>query len=118
MSHDSHDHADDGQLHVHVMPKRVLFAVWALLVVLTGLTVFSAQYHLGFLDLWVAMGIATIKAVAVLLFFMHLLYDKPFHGFMIAATLVFVFLFFGMSLLDTSAQQGQIENFKILNPKG
>mgnify|MGYP001335316412 CR=1 FL=1 len=117
MGHDSHEHADDGQVHAHVMPKSVLVGVWLLLVVMTGLTVFSAQFHLGFLDMWVAMGIATLKAVAVLLFFMHLLYDKPFHTFMVAATMVFVFLFFGLSLLDTNAQQGQIENYKILNPK-
>lgn len=118
MSQDHAHAADDGQIHVHVMPKKVLLAVWGLLVVMTGLTVFSAQYHLGFLDMWVAMGIATVKAGAVLLFFMHLLYDKPFHTFMVAATLVFVFLFFGLSLIDTAAQQDAIEAYRLLNPKG
>ena len=117
MGHDHAHGADDGALHVHVMPKKVLIAVWALLCVMTVVTVWSAQYDLDFLDMWVAMGIATIKAGAVLLFFMHLLYDKPFHTFMVIATMVFVFLFFGLSLIDTAAQQEAVEAFRALNPK-
>lgn len=115
MAHD-HGHADDGQVHAHVMPKSVLIGVWLLLCVMTGVTVWSAQFDLDFLDMWVAMGIATIKALAVLLFFMHLLYDRPFHGYMVLATMVFVFLFFGLSLIDTAAQQDAIEAFRQLNP--
>ena len=49
---------------------------------------------------------------------MHLLYDKPFHSFMVLATLVFVFLFFGLSLIDTAAQQPAIEAYNALHPAG
>ena len=65
-----HDSAHSGL--GHVVPVWLLAAVFAALMVLTGLTVAVAQVDLGNLNLYLALGIAALKASLVVLFFMHL----------------------------------------------
>lgn len=101
-----HDHAAGG---AHVMPVKVLLGIWAALIALTVITVWSAQYDLGRIDMVVAMGIATIKATLVALYFMHLRYDKGFHTVVILGALIFVMLFVSMSLLDRTQYQPDID---------
>ena len=48
------------------------FAVWAILLVFTGLTVWTGRMDLGAVNIFLAMTIATIKATLVVLFFMHM----------------------------------------------
>jgi cytochrome c oxidase subunit IV len=89
----------------HIMPLKVLVAVWVALVVLTGITVGATQVNLGGMALWVAMAIATLKASLVALYFMHLRYDRPVNLIFFLGALLFVFLFVGMALLDTQSYQ-------------
>ena len=89
----------------HIMPLKVLVAVWITLVLLTGITVGVARLNLGGMALWVAMAIATLKASLVALYFMHLRYDRPVHLIIFLGTLLFVFLFVGMALIDTQSYQ-------------
>ena len=60
----------------HVLPFSIYAKVLSALLVLTVLTVAVAQMDFGFFNVLIAMGIATVKAVLVLLFFMHLKYDN------------------------------------------
>ena len=62
--------------HHHIVPFSIYAKVLSVLLALTALTVAVAQVDFGFLNVLIAMGIATIKAVLVLLFFMHLKYDN------------------------------------------
>ncbi len=94
---------------VHAVPLRVLAQVFGALLILTVLTVVLANYHFGPFDLWIAMGIATLKALLVALFFMHLRWDRPFNGVIFLCSLVFVFIFIGFCLLDTSSYQDQVK---------
>lgn len=55
----------------HVVPLSYYFGVFALLMVLTVLTVVVAFFDLGRFNLLVALTIAIIKATAVVLIFMH-----------------------------------------------
>jgi cytochrome c oxidase subunit IV len=89
----------------HVMPLKILIAVWLMLAVLTGVTVGVTRVDLGGLALWVAMAIATLKASLVALYFMHLRYDRPVNLIIFLGTLLFVFLFVGMALMDTQSYQ-------------
>lgn len=50
--------------------------VWAALVCLTALTVTSASLNLGRIAIAVVLAIAGTKSVLVLLYFMHLRYEK------------------------------------------
>lgn len=107
MSAHSDDHDDHGL--AHALPISLLVGVWAALMSLTGLTVWSAQYDLGRLDLPVAMGIATVKALLVALIFMHLLWDKKFHGILFIASLVFAGLFVTFSMMDVGQNMPDVE---------
>jgi len=85
----------------HPVPVRLLVAVLAGLLLLTGLTVVAAGVNLGAAGLWIALSIAALKAIIVALYFMHLRWDRPFNGVVFLVALVFILLFAGIALLDT-----------------
>jgi cytochrome c oxidase subunit 4 len=59
----------------HILPKRVYFTIFAVLMLCTYLTVQLAFFDLGPLNTIAALAIAVIKATLVVLFFMHLKYS-------------------------------------------
>jgi cytochrome c oxidase subunit IV len=89
----------------HVVPLWLLAAVFAALIALTGLTVTVAHFDLGNLNLYVALAIAAVKASLVVLFFMHLFWDRPFNSLIFVGCLLFVTLFIGICLTDVKANQ-------------
>ena len=84
----------------HVVALPTLFAVLGTLLVLTLLTVAATWVDFGRFAVWVALAIAVVKASLVLLFFMHLKYDKPFHGVILIVSLFLVALFISIALTD------------------
>lgn len=106
-AHQSADHAHAA----HVVPLSVLAAVFVSLCVMTWLTVAATWVDLGEFNLWIAMGIATLKATLVALYFMHLRYDHPFNGLVFVTGLAFLALFLIITLLDTSQYQSAIQNW-------
>ena len=97
--------ADEGALHVHVVPAKVLLAVWGGLLFLTVATVAITEVDLGSLALPAALVIATVKASVVALFFMHLRWDRPFLGVVFLIAIAFVMLFIIMAMVDTGNYQ-------------
>ena len=89
----------------HVVPVWLLAAVFAALLLLTGLTVAVAQVDLGNMNLYLALAIAAVKASLVVLFFMHLFWDRPFNSLIFIGSLLFVSLFIGLALTDSRANQ-------------
>lgn len=107
-----HAHAEGHGAHEHhVTSLAVLFATFAVLVALTFLTSALAFVDLGRADIWITLGIATVKATLVALIFMHLMHDKAFNGLILLSTLVFVSIFVGFLLMDTTEYQPQIEAY-------
>lgn len=94
----AHEHAE-GEF-AHPAPLSMLFGVFLALLALTALTVFQSQFPLGNLEIWLTLGIATLKAGLVIMFFMHLLWDKPLNIIVIFGSLIFVALFLGFTLMD------------------
>ena len=88
------------------MPIWMLLAVFFALLILTGLTVYQSQFDLGNAEIWLSLTIATVKA-ALVLFFLHLLWDKPLNAIVILGSLIFVALFLGFTLMDA---EGYREN--------
>ena len=82
----------------HVTSRKIYFAVFGALMLLTGLTVFVATIDLGWANDVVAMAIAVTKALLVLWFFMHLRYSTrvtvltAVAGFFWLAILIFLTL--------------------------
>jgi len=90
-----------GATIVHVVPLKLLVAVFGALTTLTVITVAASTVNFGEFNLIVALVIAVIKASLVVLFFMHLRWDKPFNSIVFIGCLIFVALFISLSLLDS-----------------
>lgn len=92
----------------HIMPVKVLAGIWVALLVLTFVTVAVTWVEMGGLNLWVAMGIATLKAILVGLYFMHLRHERPFNVIVFLSAFLFVMLFVGIALTDTAAYKPEM----------
>ena len=87
--------------HVHVVPPKLLLAVYGVLLVLTLITVKVTDIEMGDFNIWVALLVALIKASVVALYFMHLRWDSPFNAICLIAALFFVVIFIGVAVLDS-----------------
>src|SRR5258706_5025231 len=87
--------------HVHVVPPKLLLTVYAILLVLTVITVKVTDIEMGNFNVWVALLVALIKASVVALYFMHLRWDSPFNAIILIAALSFVSIFIGVAVLDS-----------------
>jgi cytochrome c oxidase subunit 4 len=85
----------------HITPRRVYLMVGLALYALTVITVAVTRFDFGPWNLVVAMGIASIKAVLVALFFMHLLHDNKLYAAMFSAALLFLGILIILTLFDT-----------------
>ena len=85
----------------HVVPIKILANTAVALLVLTVVTVWVAKHDFGALNIWVALFIAALKGSLVVLFFMHLRYDRPFNGIVFVTSLAFVALFISFAMTDT-----------------
>jgi cytochrome c oxidase subunit 4 len=100
----------------HPVSVKLLISVFFTLIGLTILTVVVSMFW-GYSELPkdlafpVAMGIATIKAFLVCAFFMHMWWDKGINVFAFLSSLFFVALFIGLTMLDTTHYQTDIEAF-------
>jgi cytochrome c oxidase subunit 4 len=82
-------------------PLKMYFAVFFALLVGTGLTVYAATLDLGRYNAGVALGIATIKATLVALFFMHVWHaSEKLTKLIVIAALFFLLLLLGLTMSD------------------
>src|SRR3954451_15449262 len=91
--HGKDDHGHHGL--AHISPWQTLVKVWAVLMILTVLTVMATWVDLGVLNIWIALAIAVVKASLVVIYFMHLKYDSPFNAYVFCFSLAFVAVFLG-----------------------
>jgi cytochrome c oxidase subunit 4 len=82
--------------------------VGASLLFLTWLTVRVSYMDFGIFNLLVGVGIASIKATLVVMFFMHLKYDEPFNKVIFLGCLAFLAVFFVLTLADTM-ERGKVD---------
>ncbi len=103
----------------HTASKTVLLGTFGALLVLTLVTVLATKIDLGpSRNLMLALTIAVIKATLVVLFFMHLLYDKVFHSVLVVGGILAAALFVGIAVMDSGEYQDQVHwNAKDPNAK-
>ena len=110
---ESHTHTDDAPHDHgmgHALPLSILIGVWAALTFLTVVTVWASYVEWGgALDIVIAMGIATVKAALVALFFMHLKYDRKLYSVVFITPLLFLALFLSLAVLDSQQYRPDIE---------
>jgi cytochrome c oxidase subunit 4 len=87
--------------HSKSSPLPTYFAVFFALLAGTGLTVFAATLDLGKYNAAVALGIATVKATLVALFFMHVWHaSEKLTKLVVIAALFFLLLLLGLTMSD------------------
>jgi cytochrome c oxidase subunit 4 len=79
---------------------RAYFAVFAMLMVFTGLTVAAAFVDMGQMNNVVALGIAVLKAAMVMAIFMHVRGSSNLIYFCIFGGLFFLSLMFYFPVID------------------
>ena len=112
MSHhaeyDEYGHKDHGHM---IVPAFTLRAILAILLFFTLLTVGAAQAEQWvsstfnvvipqWMNVFVALSIATVKTVLVVMFFMQLKYDNPTNTLIFVFTVLTVACFLGFTALD------------------
>lgn len=101
------DHHDDhGHGLSHVASVKILVGTGGTLLMLTLITVLATKIDFGAnINLAIAMVIAVTKATLVILFFMHLKYDRLFHTIVFTSAIGAALLFVGFALMDSSQYQ-------------
>lgn len=91
----------------HISSQKTLLTVAGLLFVLTVITV--GVHYLALphpYSIIVAMIVAVFKASLVALFFMNLYWDEKFNLMMFVASIIFLVLLVGLTMLDTMFREG------------
>jgi len=88
--------------HTHVNYVRI----WAILVVLLGVSVAGPMIGIKLVTLITAFGIALVKAYLVAKNFMHINVEKRFVPYIVLTVLVFMLLFFAGAAPDVMKKQG------------
>ena len=104
---DHAEHHDDHENAIsHVASVKTLVGTGGTLLLLTILTVLATRIDFGAnINLAIAMVIAVTKATLVILFFMHLRYDRLFHTVVFVSAICAASLFVGFTLMDSSQYQ-------------
>ena len=77
------------------------FGIWATLLICTFITYKAAFIELGRFNAAVALGIATLKAILVALFFMHVWHaSERLTKMVVLAALFFLMLLLGLTMSD------------------
>jgi cytochrome c oxidase subunit 4 len=93
------EHTNSG--HSKSSPLKTYFGVWAALLVGTFVTYKAAYIELGVFNSAVALTIATIKALLVVLFFMHLKgASEKLLKLVVISTVFFLFILLILSMAD------------------
>jgi len=82
------------------VPYRTFILIWFALLILTGITVAVSRIHLGALNVWVALAIASVKSSLVIFIFMHLRQESKLFKTGLLTLLVIVAIFIGLTFTD------------------
>jgi len=84
----------------HILPTRVYYTIFGILLLCTYLTWQIAYYDLGRLNTVAALGIAVFKAVLVVLFFMHAKYSTRLTWVVAAAGVFWLGILLALTMGD------------------
>jgi cytochrome c oxidase subunit IV len=90
----------------HVLSLNMILTVGGLLLVMTAVTVFVAQFDFGAMNMVVAMVVATFKASLVVAYFMQLRYDNKFFFVMLMVSLIALMVFIVFTMIDQKSRTG------------
>jgi cytochrome c oxidase subunit IV len=84
----------------HVVPVRVYYTIFAILMLCTYLTVQAAFIDLGIFNTIAALVIAVFKATLVVLFFMHAKYSTRLTWVVIMGSIFWLLILLALTMSD------------------
>ena len=84
----------------HIVPTRVYYTIFGILMLCTYLTVQIAFFDLGRLNTVVALTIAVLKATLVVLFFMHVRYSPRLTWAVVAGSIFWLGILLTLTMSD------------------
>jgi cytochrome c oxidase subunit 4 len=84
----------------HILPKKIYYTIFGVLMLCTYLTVQIAFLDLGPLNTIAALAIAVFKATLVVLFFMHVKYSPRLTWAVVIGSLFWLAILFALTLGD------------------
>jgi cytochrome c oxidase subunit IV len=84
----------------HVAPLKLYFGIFGILMVGTALTVLVAFYDLGPLNNVVMLTIACVKALFVILYFMHVRWSSRLTMVIVASGFFWLLILFSFTMTD------------------
>jgi len=85
---------------IHVVPTRIYYIIFGILMFCTYLTVQIAFFDLGILNTVAALTIAVVKAALVVLFFMHVKYSSRLTWAVVIGSLFWLAILLTLTLSD------------------
>ena len=84
---------------------KTYLIIWGALIVFTAITVTTASLNLGKIAIIVVLAIAAVKSTLVLLYFMHLRYEKSMLiKLVIPIAIILLAIFIGLTYSDVVAR--------------
>jgi cytochrome c oxidase subunit 4 len=84
----------------HIVPDGVMILVWVGLLILTAITVAASLLFPGRVGIGAALIVTPIKAALILMFFMHLKYEKPVFQWMFLTAAMILAIVMGLTFFD------------------
>lgn len=84
----------------HIVSPKIYLAVFLTLIVGTALTVWAAFQNFGPFNIVIALGIATVKATLVVLYFMHARYSPKRTQLVIVCAIFWLAIMLALTLSD------------------
>jgi len=91
----------------HIVSPKIYAVIFLVLMVGTFLTVFAAGRDFGRMNIVIALGIATIKATLVILFFMHGKYSSRRTKLVIVSGFFWLAIMLGLTIADYSTRHAE-----------
>jgi cytochrome c oxidase subunit IV len=84
----------------HVVPTKIYYTIFGILMLCTYLTVQIAFFDLGPLNVVVALAIAVFKATLVVLFFMHVKYSTKLTWAVVLGSVFWLGILLALTMSD------------------
>ncbi len=92
----------------HIVSWKIYLVIFAFLMVGTGTTVWAAFQNFGPFNIVIALGIATVKATLVVLYFMHARYSPRRTQLVIVCSVFWLAIMLALTLSDYQTRQPRV----------
>jgi cytochrome c oxidase subunit 4 len=93
----------------HIVSPKIYFAIFAVLMIGTAITVWAAFQNFGKLNIVIALAIATIKATFVVLYFMHARYSPKRTQLVIVCSVFWLAIMLALTLTDYDTRSHEMQ---------